>query len=188
MGRAADQFISNRMAEARSEFEDLIKDYPKTPNIHYCYAVILLRDAPDAALEEFQRELEGSPKHVPSILQIAFEYLKRNEHATGLPYAEQAAQLDPNSFPARNALGRILLELGQTERAIKELETGVKLAPDSPEMHFALARAYSRAGRKSEAAKERAEFMRLDKIRRGQREGLTSPIPAEPGHPPSNPQ
>jgi len=147
-----------------------------------------LRDSPDAALEEFRRELELSPKHVPSMLQIAFEYLKRNEHTAGLPFAEQASQLDPNSFPARNALGRILLELGQIERAIKELETGVKLAPDSPEMHFALARAYSRAGRKAEAAKERAEFMRLDKIRRAQREGLQSPIPAEPSQTPSNPQ
>jgi tetratricopeptide (TPR) repeat protein len=184
MGRAADHFISNRAEDSRREFEDLIKDYPRTPNVHYAYGVFLLRDAPDAALQEFRRELELSPKHVPSMLQIAFEYLKRNEHAGGLPFAEQAAQLDPNSFPARNALGRILLESGQTERAIKELETGVKLAPDSPEMHFALARAYSRAGRKNEAAKERAEFIRLDKIRRAQREGLQSPIPAEPGQTP----
>jgi tetratricopeptide (TPR) repeat protein len=188
MGRAADHFVSNRAEDARVEFEDLIKDYPKTPNIHYSYGMFLLRATPDAALEKFQRELELSPKHVPSMLQIAFEYLKRSEHATGLPYAERAAQLDPNSFPARNALGRILLELGQTERAIIELETGVKLAPESPEMHFALARAYSRASRKSEAAKERAEFMRLDKIRRGQREGLQSPIPADPRQPPSNQQ
>ena len=188
MGRAGDQFLSNRVDESRREFEDLIRDYPKTPNIHYAYGVFLLRESPDAALEEFRRELELSPKHVPSMLQIAFEYLKRNEHTAGLPFAEQASQLDPNSFPARNALGRILLELGQIERAIKELETGVKLAPDSPEMHFALARAYSRAGRKAEAAKERAEFMRLDKIRRAQREGLQSPIPAEPSQTPSNPQ
>jgi predicted Zn-dependent protease len=105
-----------------------------------------------------------------------------------LPFAEQAVQHDPTSFPARNALGRLLLELEQTDRAIKELETGVKLAPDSPEMRFALARAYSRAGRKNEATKERAEFMRLDKLRRARREGLRSPIPAESGQTPSNPQ
>jgi Flp pilus assembly protein TadD len=54
-------------------------------------------------------------------------------------------------YAARNVLGRVLLEVGQTDRAIKELEEGVRLAPGSREMHFALARAYTRAGRKQEA-------------------------------------
>jgi tetratricopeptide (TPR) repeat protein len=181
MGRAADHFVSNRVDESRREFEDLIRDYPKTPNVHYAYGMFLLRDTPDAAMEEFRRELEISPKHIPSLLQLAFEYLKRGEYAAGLTFAEQAVQYDPNSFPARNALGRLLLELAQTDRAVKELETGVKLAPESPEMRFALARAYSRAGRKNEASRERAEFIRLDKLRRAHREGLRSPIPAESG-------
>ena len=125
-------------------------------------------------MAQFRKELEISPKHVGARLQIAFEYIKRSGYAAGLPYAEQAAQLDPRSFAARNALGRILLELGQTERAIQELETGMKLAPDSPETCYALARAYARAGRKQEADRARAEFNRLDKLRRGLSEGATS--------------
>jgi predicted Zn-dependent protease len=55
----------------------------------------------------------------------------------------------------------VLLELGQVDRSIKELEAGVKIAPSSPEMHFALARAYTRAGRKEEAARERETFKKL---------------------------
>ena len=78
--------------------------------------------------------------------------------------------IEPGSFAARNALGRILLELDQTARAIQELETGMKLAPDSPETCYALARAYARAGRKQEADRARAEFNRLDKLRRSLRE------------------
>ena len=70
-------------------------------------------------------------------------------------------QLAPKMFPARNGLGRVLLELGQVERAIKELEEGVRLAPTSPEMHFALARAYTRVGRKADAARERELFKQL---------------------------
>jgi tetratricopeptide (TPR) repeat protein len=187
MGRAADHAIFARTEEMRREMEELIKDYPQTANIHYAYGVFLLRSAPDEALKEFQRELEISARHVPARLQIAFEHIKRNDHKSGLIFAEQAVEIDPNSFPSRNALGRILLELGQTERAIKELEAGVKLAPHSPEMRFALARAYSRAGRKTEAAKERAEFIRLDKLRNTQREGLPAPLPAESGQTPSIP-
>jgi predicted Zn-dependent protease len=95
---------------------------------------------------------------------MAFEYLKRGEFETALPLAEKAAQLAPESFPARNVLGRVLLEQGEVERAIKELEKGVQLAPESPEMHFALARAYTRVGRKQEAARERETFQRLEKM------------------------
>jgi predicted Zn-dependent protease len=102
---------------------------------------------------------------------MAFEYLKRNEHETALPLAEKAAQLAPKMYPARNVLGRVLLELGQVDRAVKELEEGVRLAPNVPEMHYALARAYTRAGRKQEAARARETFQRLEKLRNAQREG-----------------
>jgi tetratricopeptide (TPR) repeat protein len=179
MGRAADSAVSNRLDDARREFGSLIQDYSQTPNICYALGVFLLSSAPDEAMEMFRRELQFSPRHAPALLQIAFEYLKRNDHQAGLPFAEQAVQSAPSLFAARNALGRILLELDQTDRAIRELVTGVKLAPDSPEMHFALARAYSRAGRKAEAARARAEFTRLDKIRRSHRENQVGPSTPE---------
>ena len=77
----------------------------------------------------------------------------------------------------------MLLELGKIDEAIKELEFGVKLAPESPEMRFALAKAYARAGRKEDAAKERAMFMQLDKQKRTQRDGANAVggVDAKPG-------
>jgi hypothetical protein len=62
----------------------------------------------------------------------------------------------------------------------------VKLAPDSPEMHFALARAYTRAGRKQEAARARENFQRLDKLYRTQRDGPQS-VGEEPVEKPIKP-
>ncbi len=160
-----------RMAEARKECEKVVAHYPNTPNVHYLYGVFLLMENPDAALAEFRRELQIYPANVKARLQIAFGYLRRNDFKAGLPYAEQAVQLAPLSFAAREALGRILLELGETQRAMLELETGVKLAPDSPEAAYALARAYTRAGRKEDAERVRAEFKRLEKMRRALTEG-----------------
>jgi predicted Zn-dependent protease len=95
------------------------------------------------------------------MVQMAFEYLKRDQFTDALPLAEKAVQLAPKLYAARNVLGRVLLELGQVDRSIRELEEGVRLAPSSPEMHFALARAYTRAGRKQEAAREREAFKKL---------------------------
>ena len=51
---------------------------------------------------------------------------------------------------------------------------GIKLAPDSPGLHFQLARAYQRAGRLEDATRAREEFTRLDRIVRTQRSGAQS--------------
>ncbi|MCI0663027.1 MAG: tetratricopeptide repeat protein [Acidobacteria bacterium] len=141
-GRAGFDMAARRLDDARRAFTELLARYPDSPNVHYVYGVFLLKQDSDAALEEFRRELKISPDHVPSLLQMAFEYHKRNEFETALPLAEKAAQQAPKVFAARNILGRLLLELGQVERAVKELEEGVRIAPQSPEMHYALARAY----------------------------------------------
>ncbi|MFN0088347.1 MAG: tetratricopeptide repeat protein [Blastocatellia bacterium] len=174
-GRAAYMAAINRVGDAQREYGEMIAAFSEEPGAHYAYGVFLLRDSPDAALAEFRRELKLSPNHVAARLQIAFEYIKRSEHAAGLPFAEEAVRLSPDLFAAHNALGRILLETGDLDRAIREMETGVRLAPDSPEMYFSLARAYARAKRPQDAARARAEFARLDKLRRAQRgEGAVS--------------
>lgn len=38
------------------------------------------------------------------------------------------------------------------------------MAPDSPQVHFSLAAAYNMGGREDEAARERAEFLRLKNL------------------------
>lgn len=171
-GRAMAFHIGHKFEESTKEFESLLEQFGTMANVHYARGVVLLHDEPDAALEEFKKELQVSPSHVEARLQLAFEYIKRGEHAAGLVYAKEAVQLDPESFVARNALGRTLLDTGDVPGAVRELEIGVKLAPDSPEMQFALVRAYMKAGRKEDAQKARAEFLKLDKIRRERRELL----------------
>jgi tetratricopeptide (TPR) repeat protein len=152
---------ARRLDQSRAAFDTLLSQYPNDPNVHYGFAVFMLSQDADVALKEFKRELEISPSHFPAMVQMAFEYMKREQFDDALPLAEKAVQLAPKLYAARNVLGRVLLELGQVDRAIKELEEGVKLAPSSPEMHFALARAYTRAGRKQEAARERELFKKL---------------------------
>ena len=62
-------------------------------------------------------------------------------------WAKQAVAAAPNAFPARKALGQALLDSGDVDGAISELLIGIKIAPESPGLHFTLARAYQRAGR-----------------------------------------
>lgn len=160
-GQAGVSMAARRLDEARQAFDTLLTRYPNDPNVHYSFGVFLLHQDADAALKQLQRTLEIQPSHQPAMVQMAFEYLKRDQYNDALPLAERAVQLAPKMYPARNVLGRVLLELGQVDRAVKELEEGVRLAPSSPEMHFALARAYTRAGRKQDADRERETFKKL---------------------------
>jgi tetratricopeptide (TPR) repeat protein len=178
-GQAGVSMAARRLDEARSAFATLVERYPDDPNVHYSYGVFQLAQDADLSLKEFQRALELQPLHQPAMVQMAFEYLKRDQYNDALPLAERAVQLAPKMYPARNVLGRVLLELGQTDRAVKELEEGVRLAPSSPEMHFALARAYTRAGRKVDADREREMFKTLqEKYRQQSDAALTGSSPS----------
>jgi tetratricopeptide (TPR) repeat protein len=186
-GRAALDMAARRLDQARTGFETLVARYPNEPNVHYAYGVYLLGQDADAALKEFQRELEISPQHYPSMVQMAFEYMKREEYNEALPLAEKAVQLAPKMFPARNVLGRVLLELGQVDRAIKELEEGTRLAPNSPEMHYALGRAYRRAGREADAKREVATFQKLQQEFDARRNAELTGGGAQDGQPKARP-
>ena len=191
-GRAGYELARGRRSpNTRRVFESLVTRYPEETNIRYSWGAYLLLDEPEAALAEFRRVLAMDPTYVPAMLQLAFQNIKQGQFTEALPYAEKAVELDPRQFAARNALGRTLLELGETDRAIQELEVGAKLAPDSPQMLFHLARAYQRAGRKADADRIRAEFIKLDRAARGKKttmtgQGALGEAPADPQEPPQD--
>jgi tetratricopeptide (TPR) repeat protein len=173
-GRGSYLMATRNTAAAETAFQALTARYPDTPNVHYAYGVFLLGEKGPQAIGEFKRELELQPGHPSSLIQIAFEYLKEGDAKTGLEYAKKAVEAAPKEFPAHKALGQALLETGDIDGAIKELLVGIKQAPESPGLHFLLARAYQRAGRLEEASRERDEFTRLDRIARTQKSGAQS--------------
>jgi tetratricopeptide (TPR) repeat protein len=173
-GRASYLMATRNTAAAERAFDQLASRFPETPNVHYANGVFLLQEKGEQAIAEFKRELELQPNHPWSLMQMAFEYLKQGDAATALPIAKQAVAAAPNSFSARKALGQALLDSGDAEGAIRELQAGLKMAADSPGLHFMIARAYQRAGRLEDAAREREEFTRLDRLARTQRTGAQS--------------
>ena len=173
-GRASYMMATRNTAASERAFDALASRYPETPNVHYAFGIFLLQEKGEQAIEQFKRELEVQPGHASSMMQIAFEYLKEGNAQEGLTWAKQAVTAAPNEFPARKALGQALLETGDIEGSIRELQAGIKMAPDSPGLHFMLARAYQRAGRLEDATREREEFTRLDRLARTQRSGAQS--------------
>jgi predicted Zn-dependent protease len=163
-GRAMLLALDRRLEPSDKLFRELVAAYPDTPNLHYAYATLLLRADPDRGIDELKRELEISPNHLPALVSLADELLKRGDLEDALAAAKRAADAGVNNFVARAMYGKVLLEAGDVDAAVRELEIAAKLEPTSPQVHFSLSTAYSRAGRKDDAAKARAEFARLRKL------------------------
>ena len=180
-GRAIYQFTKNRYSPtARLAFDELVTRYPEEPNAHYAKGAFLMTvEESEAGLAEFRRVLSMQPSHVPAMLQLAFHLMKEGRYEEALPYAESAVAAEPDFFAAHNALGRVLLELGQTDRSIAELEKAARLAPNSVQTYFSLARAYQRAGRTEDVKRARATFVKLEAALRAERE-KTRGVAAQP--------
>ncbi len=153
-----------KFAEALSEYDRLATDFPKAQNVQYAYGRFLIESNQDEkAIAAFKREIENTPKHLSARLWIADTKLRLKDAAGGLPYAEEAMKLYPKAPLAHLLLGLLLLDTGQTARAITELETAEAAIQNDPKIYFALGRAYARAGRKQDADRARATFTRLNK-------------------------
>jgi tetratricopeptide (TPR) repeat protein len=188
-GRAMFQITRSRYSPtARLAFDELVNRFPEEPNAHYAMGAFLMTiDQIDAGIASFRRVLAMQPTHVPAMLQISFQFIKEGRYEEALPYAQKAVQVEPEFFATHNALGRILLDMGETERAIASLETAAKLAPNSVQTWFALTRAYQRAGRPDDVKRAREIFVKLDAALRVEREktrGVAVPPPSlEPPSP-----
>ena len=160
-GRAVCAVAEHDVTAAQKYFADLLAGYPNTPNVHYLYGTFLSATDEDGGLREYQAELTLNPKHTEALATIALAYEMRGDSDTAISYARRAVASNPQFFGAHAVLGKLLTNAGQVDEGITELEMARQQASDSPQVHFSLAAAYAMAGRKADAARERAEFARL---------------------------
>ncbi|HKW19609.1 MAG TPA: tetratricopeptide repeat protein [Terriglobales bacterium] len=163
-GRAQALIALQDRVAADEELKQLLSLYPSEPGVHYLYGVFLLKEHPPLAMDEFRREIQITPSHAPARIQLALEYLRTGDYRQGVKYAKEAIAIAPQDFVAHVAYGRLLIELEKAPAAIEQLRIAVKLAPGSPDAHFALSRAFTEAGRNADASRERAQFERLKDI------------------------
>ena len=154
-GEAARLWILRQNDQAEAAFQQLIKLYPSVRGVHYAYGAYLSYSRPEDAMTEFRRELQLNPDNVGANAMLALLLLHAGDPSSALPYAKKAAANGPSEAPAEYAYGEVLLASGDLRPALANLEAAESLDPEALEYHMALAGAYSRAGRREEARRER---------------------------------
>jgi tetratricopeptide (TPR) repeat protein len=169
-GEIAELLQNSTYDTAFVKFQELLREYPATPFLHYAYGKALASlSRYDDAEAQLHQELLISPKSDLPYLRLAAIALRQHRPTDALLSAQRAAQLAPNSGESHYLLGRACLETGQDEMAVHELETAARLSPGSPEVHFNLAKAYAKVKLPEKADQERAIFVRLNAIAEQQR-------------------
>ena len=180
VGRAEWLKYKKQFAAGKEEYASVVREHPDYPNLHFAYGRFLLdASEPEAAVGEFAADLKANPDNVSALLEIAaVKY--RTDSAEGIPYAERALAINPQHPFAHYLLGLLLLDTGQAEKAVPHLEAARKTFSGEAKVYFALGNAYAKVGRKEDAAKARAEFVRLNKTSNANAENGSTVYDEEP--------
>lgn len=152
--------------EAIGEFRQALELNPKLVEVRFYLARLYLDlGRADRARDELDTALEQMPRH-PEFLALLGEaerQLKNPRRA--IEVTRQALQADSTFGPARYYLGLALLDAGQRDEGIGELEQVVRAGAPVADAYLALGTAYIDAGRGADAVETLSRGLRVDSAR-----------------------
>jgi len=115
------------------------------------YCLFLLKNMLDEGLANADDikmviPLQGQPNSGIAWLIESWILQKKNKREQALSAAEKAVQYAPYAAAAQCNLGRLLLRLGQVDRAVTHLSEAVQLRPTIAGLHYDLGAAFSLQG------------------------------------------
>ncbi len=84
------------------------------------------------ALPWCKRAVEGSPKHLSYLAQLALVLLREGQPDNALPWAQRAVELSPNWGFAHRLLGDIYCEMGDLWQATQAYQNALERHPQDP--------------------------------------------------------
>jgi tetratricopeptide (TPR) repeat protein len=162
--------VQGRWEDAEKEYRKILQENPQAQGIHYRLGRIILSkpETPttgEDAKREFEAELVIDPSNAGAEYVLGELARQDQQVDSAIEHFTRAARLDAGFADAFLGLGMTLISEKRYSDAIPPLESAVKLQPGNPTVHYNLAVAYARAGRKEDAMRETALHKRLlDKI------------------------
>jgi tetratricopeptide (TPR) repeat protein len=161
VGQAAAVFMGGDQSAADHAFRSLFDRYPTVPNLHLLYGYLLFAVDSDKAVDQFKQELAVFPKSAMTHSMLAWSFGLREDYTLSLPQAQEAAEEDPNLLLAQLVLGRALMETGDISGGVQHLLTVLAADPQNLDAHLALAKAYSKLGKREDARRERLQCLAI---------------------------
>ena len=160
-----DTVLQSALARKRA-YENAGRALQLNPDLSLPYAMLAILQVVDERYEEAiasaKRAVALGPGDVEAHVALGYVYLVAGQFAEAAAAIDTALKLDPNLSPAdREVAGLVFFFNGENDRAIATLERARADAPGAVNILVALAAAYARAGRISDARAAVAEGIRV---------------------------
>jgi tetratricopeptide (TPR) repeat protein len=150
-----------RKAEADVALREGLKATPNDNQLKmYAGDQVLSAQNWKAAAELYESVLTTSPNFVPAINNLAWCYFQLKD-PRAVKYAEDAFAKAPQAAPVIDTLALVLLEKGDTQRAVELLKQATSLAPKAADIRLHYVQALAKSGDKA-AAKSAANTLTKD--------------------------
>jgi tetratricopeptide (TPR) repeat protein len=161
MGTA--KYMTGDYAGARTDLEKAIELNPRLPDVFAYYGKTLLVSGDKTGSEKaFEQELQLNPNDFISNLELGILLRNDEKNAEAIKYFRHALAVHPGDPNARFEIAMTEVAQSQLEEAARDLESLVKDEPDFRQAVWQLATVYVRMGRKADAERERAIYMKLN--------------------------
>lgn len=137
--------LANHEIDAASRgFEQMLRDYPGTPYLHYQYGMALLAASQFQQAEvQLREETRTTPQSALPWIALASLSDKRNDPGEALTAARQAVQIAPRSAAAYQALAQALRGQNKQDEAASALRQAQELAKQPVERDVTQASRYA---------------------------------------------
>jgi len=148
---------------SESVFAQLVASFPGSLRTHQLRAeTFAVRGAYANAIEEYRTAIRLFPQEMELFEELGSLYLATHALAEARELLEGALPRGPNARVC-HLLGQVYLELEQPESAVTYLEKASAIAPELPEVHADLGKAYFRTGNMQLAARELKQAAPIDR-------------------------
>lgn len=159
---ASMQMASANNKEALVLVERAIARNPDLPGVYTLLGQARQNDGePSLARDAFLKALEKNPADYEANLNAGALLRMERDYASARKYLEAARRLRPQSIALKYQFGNLEMAEGRLERALVELESVAREAPQFIEGHISLAQLYYRLKRKGDGDRERAIVTKL---------------------------
>ena len=148
-----------------------VKTHRKDVTAQYALATTYSREGrSEDAMNEYNRLLEGAPKYVPALNDLAWLLYQDGKSGEALQLIEKAYELRPDSGPVLDTIGWIRLHQGDTKQALSLLRQAAEKMPDTGDVQYHLAEVLARSGKKAESRDILKRILGADRSFPAQRE------------------
>ena len=155
-------YDSNKLLEAENKTNELIKKFPKLPNLYNLLGLIYKKKVEiDNAIKAFEKAIEIQPNFAFAFNNLGDIYKQIEKSELAISNYKRAIELNPGLVEPYNNLGNLYSKINKFSESITFFQKAIKINPKLFIVHHNLGMAYKARGEFDKAKKSFLEAIKI---------------------------